>query len=288
MQDSNGLLLHRYRGTAGIQANLDDYAFLIWGLIDLYETVFEVKYLEAAMQLNQTMLQNFLDSDLGGLFFSPKGGEALLLRQKEYYDGALPSGNSVALQNQLRLMHLTGDPNLEKNALDLSRAAFAAAGDQPAGHTMLLCALDYALGPTREIVLVGEADESGIIEMLSTIRSRFLPNKAVVLVSSQEIGKIIPFAKDLVRLEGKATAYICTDHVCQLPTTNPEMVKDLLEKDNAAKAAKTVDLSAFWMLAKDNIYSCHSFIKFNKHIVSVITNNSEHINPLVDRDKYFQ
>ena len=230
MQDSEGRLLHRYRGTAGLQANLDDYAFLIWGLIDLYETVFEVKYLEAAMQLNRTMLQNFWDSDLGGLFFSPGDGEALLLRQKEYYDGALPSGNSVALQNQLRLMHLTGDQDLEKNALDLSRAAFAAAGDQPAGHTMLLCALDYALGPTREIVLVGEADDSGIIAMLSTIRSRFLPNKAVVLVSSQEIGKIVPFAKDLVRLEGKATAYICTDHVCQLPTTNPEMVKDLLEK----------------------------------------------------------
>ena len=152
------------------------------------------------------------------------------LRRKEYYDGAVPSGNSVAMQNLLRLMHLTGDLDLEKTALDLSRAAFAAAGEQPVGHTMLLCALDYALGPTREVALVGEAEDSGIIEMLRTIRSRFLPNKAVVLVSGQEIGKIAPFTKDLVQLEGKATAYICSDHVCQLPTTSPEKMTDLLEK----------------------------------------------------------
>jgi hypothetical protein len=96
---------------------------------------------------------------------------------------------------------------------------------------MLLCALDYALGPIYEIVLVGREKDSGIIEMLRAIRSRFLPNKAVLLVSSQEISKTVPFAKDLVQLVGKATAYICTDHVCQLPTTNPEMMTDLLEKN---------------------------------------------------------
>ena len=228
MQNSEGRLLHRYRGTAGLQANLDDYAFLVWGLIDLYETVFDLRYLEEAMRLNRVMLQHFWDSDLGGLFFSPGDGEALLMRRKEYYDGALPSGNSVALQNMLRLMHLTGDQDPGKKALDLSRAAFAAVGEEPAGHTMLLCALDYALGPVHEIALVGEAEDSGIIEMLHAIRSRFLPNKAVVLVSGREIGEAIPFAKDLVQLEGKATAYVCSDHVCQLPTTNPEMMTDLL------------------------------------------------------------
>jgi uncharacterized protein YyaL (SSP411 family) len=231
MQNSEGRLLHRYRGTAGLQANLDDYAFLVWGLIDLYETVFDIRYLEEAMHLNRVMLQHFWDSDLGGLFFSPGDGEALLMRRKEYSDGALPSGNSVALQNMLRLMHLTGDQDLGKKALDLSRAAFAVAGEEPAGHTMLLCALDYALGPIHEIAFVGEAEDSGIIEMLHAIRSRFLPNKAVVLVSGREIGEAIPFAKDLVQLDGKATAYICSDHVCQLPTTNPEMMTDLLGKN---------------------------------------------------------
>ncbi len=230
MRDSEGKLLHRYRGTAGLQANLDDYAFLVWGLIDLYETVFEVKYLETALQLNQAMMQNFWDSDHGGLFFSPRDGEALPLRRKEYYDGAVPSGNSVAMQNLLRLMHLTGDLALEKSATNLSRSIFAAAREQPVGHTMLLCALDYELGPTREVALVGEAEDSGITEMLSTIRSRFLPNKAVVLVSGREIVEISPFTKDLVQLEGKATAYICSDHVCQLPTTSLEEMTDILEK----------------------------------------------------------
>jgi uncharacterized protein YyaL (SSP411 family) len=225
MQTTEGRLLHRYRGEAAIFANLDDYAFLIWGLLDLYETVFDVKYLKAALQLNQTMLQHFWDRDQGGFFFSADDAEALLLRKKEFYDGAIPSGNSIAFLCLLRLMHLSGETELEERAWDLAHS-FAAAGGQPLGHSMLLCSLDYALGPASEIALLGSMQDVGIIEMLQALRSRYLPNKSVVLVCGEEIREIAPFTKNLAQVEGKTAAYVCTDHVCSLPVTSPkEMMK---------------------------------------------------------------
>ena len=221
MQTTKDRLLHRYRGEAAIYANLDDYAFLIWGLIDLYETVFDVKYLKAALQLNQTMMRHFWDEDQGGFFFSADDAEALLLRKKEFYDGAIPSGNSIALLCLLRLMHLCKVTELEERALDLARG-FVAADGQPLGHSMLFCSLDYLLGPASEIALVGSMQDVGIIEMLQALRSRYLPNKSVVLVCGEEIREIAPFTKDLALVEGKIVAYVCTDHVCSLPVTSPK------------------------------------------------------------------
>jgi len=225
MQTTKGRLLHRYRGEAAFFANLDDYAFLIWGLLDLYETVFDVKYLKAALQLNHTMMRHFWDKDQGGFFFSADDAEALLLRKKEFYDGAIPSGNSIALLCLLRLMHLCGGTELEERALDLARGFFAADG-QPWGHSMLLCSLDYLLGPASEIALLGSMQDVGITRMLQALRSRYLPNKSVVLVCGEEIREIAPFTKNLAQVEGKISAYVCTDHVCSLPVTSPkEMMK---------------------------------------------------------------
>ncbi len=229
MQTEGGELMHRYRGEAGISAHLDDYAFLIWGLLDLYETIFDVKYLKAAIHLNQVMMLHFWDKDRGGFFFSADDAEALLLRRKEYYDGAIPSGNSIAMHSLLRLMHLSGQTEWGERAWDLARS-FSAAGGQPLGHSMLLCSLDYALGPTSEIALLGRAQDAGIIEMLQAIRSRYLPNKSVVLVCGEEIGEIAPFTKNLAHEDGKTTAYVCTGHACSLPATSPEEIIQLLEK----------------------------------------------------------
>ncbi|MFA6371131.1 MAG: thioredoxin domain-containing protein, partial [Methanothrix sp.] len=227
MQTEEGRLLHRYRGEAGIFANLDDYAFLIWGLLDLYETVFDVKYLKAALELNRVTMRHFWDKDQGGFFFSADDAENLPLRRKEFYDGAIPSGNSIAMHNLLRLMHLSGQAELEDRAWDLAKSFAAAAGDQSLGHTMLLCSLDYALGPASEITLLGSLQDAVIIEMLQAIRSRYLPNKSTVLVCEEEIREIAPFTKNLVQVDGKTTAYVCTDHVCSLPTTSPEKTMKL-------------------------------------------------------------
>ncbi|MDM7939498.1 MAG: thioredoxin domain-containing protein [Methanothrix sp.] len=230
MRTAEWRLLHRYRGEAGIQANLDDYAFLIWGLIDLYETVFDMKYLQAALELNQVMLQHFLDDQQGGLFFTPDEGDAILLRKKEFYDGAVPSGNSVAMLNLLRLAHFTGDLALQEASEKIARAAVSAAGNRPTGYAMLLCALDFALGPSIEIVLAGDRDDEEIQKMLQAIRVRFLPNKVVLMRSDEQIGKVAKFAKILSQLDGRATAYVCSGQRCHLPTTDLKKMLDLLAK----------------------------------------------------------
>ncbi len=230
MRDPGGRLLHRYKDGAGIAANLDDYAFLVWGLIELYETVFDVKYLRSARSLTEIMLEHFWDDANGGFFFTPDDGEALLIRQKEIYDGAVPSGNSVAMQNLLRLSHLTGDADLEEKAGATAKAFADTVSSQPLGHTMFLSALDYALGPTYEVALVGNPGDEGIVRMLEAIRSRFLPNKSVILVSGEDIRNLAPFTQNLHQLNGKATAYVCAGYSCEIPTDDPQKVIDLLER----------------------------------------------------------
>ncbi|VVB72131.1 Uncharacterised protein [uncultured archaeon] len=250
MKNPTGRLLHRFREEAGICANLDDYAFLIMGLIDLYETVFDAGYLKAALELNSIMLKHFWDSDRGGFFFSPDDGEALIMRRKEFYDGALPSGNSVAIYNLIRLSHLTGRTELQDLAWETARAAFRTAGEHALGHAMLLIALDYALGPTFDIALVGSPDEAGFKEMIRAIRSRFLPNLSVVAAStakSADVGPetdvIAPYTRNMVKIDGNTTAYICYGQSCQNPTTDPKKIIELLEKTEN-KTAGMIDMKS--------------------------------------------
>jgi uncharacterized protein YyaL (SSP411 family) len=235
MMTADGRLLHRYRKEAGIPASLDDYAFLIWGLLDLYETVFDVKYLKKALLLNEIMMEHFWDQDQGGMFFSADDAKDLLLRKKEYYDGAIPSGNSIAMHNLLRLMHLSGRTELEERAWELARGAARISG---IGQSMLLCSLDYALGPTSELALLGSTRDAVIMEMQQAIRKNFLPNKSVLLVHGKEIRDIVPFTRNLPREEEMTAAYVCTDHVCSLPAASSEEVKKLLE-NNSRKIHKT-------------------------------------------------
>ncbi len=127
MTDKEGKLLHRWRaGDASITGMLDDYTFVVWGLLELYEASYEVKYLDAALKLTRQMLERFEDKKEGGMFFTSSDAEEVLLRQKEAQDGALPSGNSVAMLNILRLARMTADTELERKA-EQSAQAFSAA-----------------------------------------------------------------------------------------------------------------------------------------------------------------
>jgi uncharacterized protein YyaL (SSP411 family) len=229
MRSLDGHLLHRYRDCAGIIANLNDYAFMIWGMIELYETLFDLKYLNTALDLNKEMLDHFWDNIQGGLFFTPDDGEAVIVRQKETSDGALPSGNSVAMLNLLRLSHLTGNSELEEKAFDIARAFSKTISQQPLGHTMFMCALDFALGPSIEAVIVGNLEDAETLRMLRALRLKFVPNKAVLLVSGEEIYRLAHFTKGLAQLNGRSTAYICAGYQCQLPTNDPQKMVELLE-----------------------------------------------------------
>jgi hypothetical protein len=229
MQTEEGRLLHSYRGGPAISACLDDYAFLVWGLIDLYETVFEAKYLRAAIDLNRTMMQHFWDREQGGLFFSPDDAPDLPLREKAFHDGAIPSGNSVAMLNLLRLSHLTGDTECRDKAWELARSSPVDSAGRTLGYTMLLASLDYGLGPGIQIVLAGRSEDKSTIEMLKAIRERFLPHKSVLLAGGEEIGELASFAKTMAKMEGKSAAYVCTDGTCSIPVTSPKELMRMLD-----------------------------------------------------------
>jgi len=234
LRKKGGPLLHRYRDReAGIGANLDDYAFLIWGLIELYEATLQVRYLQAAVGLNKGLLERFWDDQEGGFYFSPLDGERLLVRSKEAYDGAVPSGNSVAMLNLLRLGRICADPKLEGYAMRLGRTFSGILKQAPAGHTFLLVALDFAIGPSWEVVIAGDPQADDTQEMLRAIRSRFLPHKVLLSVpcgGSSEIGDMAPYVRGMTCVEGRATAYVCSHTRCHRPTTDIDRMLDLLDQ----------------------------------------------------------
>jgi uncharacterized protein YyaL (SSP411 family) len=234
MRDANGRLLHRYRGgEAAIVANLDDYAFMMWGLLELYEASFDVKYLKWALELNESLLEHFWDSAGGGFFFTPDDGEDLLVRKKEVYDGAIPSGNAVAMHNLLRLARLTGRAEFEEQASRISKAFSGQIDQFPSGYTQFLSSLDFGMGPSYELILADPSQNDGTKEMLEAFRTRYLPNLVVLYRPSgerlNEIVEIAPFVADNPPLNGNPTAYVCRDKTCYKPTTDPEEMLKRLE-----------------------------------------------------------
>ncbi len=225
LRHSDGRLLHRYRdGEAAILAYIDDYAFLIQGLLDLYETVFEPGYLKDALALTDEMIKLFWDGRDGGFFFTGADAEEVLIRNKQFYDGAVPSGNSVALLVLLRLARITASRELDQKAQDLLRSFGGLVSRSPVGFTQFLVGLDFALGPNREIVIAGGWKEKGTQEMIKAVHQRFLPRKVLILHPTDEaqvaIEKIAPFLKEEKTLNERPTAYVCQNHACKLPTAD--------------------------------------------------------------------
>jgi len=232
MKTEDGRLLHSYREGSAISGCLDDYAFLVWGLIDLYETLFEIKYLRAAAKLTRAMIEHFWDNGKGGLFFSPDDASDLPLREKAFRDGAIPSGNSAAMLDLLRLSHLTGQPEWENKAWQLARASGASAAGQTLGYTMLLSSLDYGLGPAIQIALVGKKEDEDAVEMLKVIRERFLPSKSVLLSQGEDTAEMAEFARGLAKIECKSAAYVCSGKSCRPPVTSPRELMLMLGEQN--------------------------------------------------------
>ena len=233
MRTEDGGLLHRYRdGEPAISAFGDDYAFIIRALIELYETTFEPEYLQHAQELNTIFLAHFWDESRGGFFTSADTAEILLVRKKEIYDGAIPSCNSVAFENLLRLSRLTGEGSGEQRASDLLRSFAATVHQSPAAHAWFLCALDSAAGPVQDVVIVGKRDADDTLAMIQGLSKYYLPGVLTVYKPQGEdnllLTSIAPFIRDLDAVGGKATAYICTGHTCAVPVTNLHQLLKLL------------------------------------------------------------
>ncbi len=223
LRDEKGRLFKRWRGgQAAFHGVLEDYAFLVWGLIELHQAGFEVRYLEQALALNEEMLAHFEDRENGGFFTSADDAEELLFRHKQVYDGALPSGNSVAAWNLLRLARLTGRAELEETARR-TLAAFGSATRTPAGHTLYLLALDCALGPSFEVVIAGEPAAADTRAMLRAFQSPYVPHLVLLLRPEGDappIAALAPFTLEQKSRAGKATAYVCRNQACRAPTTD--------------------------------------------------------------------
>lgn len=230
MRTPQGGLLHRWReGEAGISGFLDDYAFFVWGLIELYETTFDVRYLEAALELSYRLIELFWDKRSGG-FFQTASTE--LVRRKELVDGAVPSGNSVAALNLVRLGRLTGQQELDALAVHIGESFSRVLGQMPSAFTQYLTALDFLLGPSHEVVIVGRPGDADTAAMLRAVRAPFVPSKSVLFVPddmpSARICELAPFTEGMRCVAGSAAAYVCTGNACQTPVTDPGALRKIL------------------------------------------------------------
>jgi uncharacterized protein YyaL (SSP411 family) len=233
LRTAGGRLLCRYRqGDAAYPGYLDDYAFLTWGLIELYEATFEISYLEEAIALNQAMIEIFWDKESGGLYFTGKGNESLITRSKEIYDGALPSGNSVAALNFMRLGRLTWDTDLEKKADQLTGAFAAEIKEHPMAYTQLLIVLDFMVGPSLEIVMAGDPDLETTRDMLNVVQRKFLPNKVVLMrpdgAEGKRLATLSPFVETMHSVDHQSTVYLCEQYSCKKPITKVSELKTVL------------------------------------------------------------
>ena len=232
LSDDAGNLLHRYRlGGAGIQANLDDYAFMIWGLLELFQSGHRAEYLDKALVLTEKMIASFWDEENGGFYFTPHDGEQLIARMKEVSDGAVPSGNSAAAYNLLRLGKITGSRKLSDRGSAVMTAFGESIEQNPGGYSMMLTALDFSLGPVKEIVISGIKNDPLTSAMIQTVSSRYLPGSVLIFadVDDAALEKLIPFIKNQPPIDGKAAAYVCENLQCRSPVTDPEELKTLLE-----------------------------------------------------------
>ncbi|OGW81203.1 MAG: hypothetical protein A3C47_00400 [Omnitrophica bacterium RIFCSPHIGHO2_02_FULL_51_18] len=220
LTDKNGRLLHRYRGgEAAIQATLDDYAFLIYGYLNLYESSFDRRWLEESRKLFRMMVDEFWDAERGGFYLTSAGTKDLIARPKNSYDGAIPSGNSMAALTALLLSRFAADEAYEKYAAEIFQVFSDEVAAQPTGYSQMLSALDFAVGPSYEMVLSAVKQDETFESMLREIYLRFLPNK--ITLWNKEGGDKPP-------VDGKTTAYICKNKVCGLPITDLEEFKKQL------------------------------------------------------------
>ncbi len=233
LRGSDGRLLKRYRaGEAGLTAHLEDYAFVVWGLIDLYEATFDESYLRAAIELTDATLEHFWDDEDGAFFMTADDSEELLVRSKKLYGGAIPSGNAVSALNLVRLHRITTRPDYEERFLALVQAFGKQIEQSPGAFPLLMSALQFHHGPSQEIVIVGQPGADDSQAMLAAIRKPFLPHKVVLFRREEDeaLADLAPYTANQVPLDGKATAYICKNFACHLPTTDLKKMIELLGK----------------------------------------------------------
>jgi uncharacterized protein YyaL (SSP411 family) len=230
----DGLLLRTYKdGQAKLNAYLEDYAFYIDALVTLFETTGELEWFQEARSLTNTMIDEFWDEQEGALFYTGRSHEDLIVRSKDFFDNATPSGNSVAASVLLRIGLLTDNSDYQRRAATILRLSAASLRRYGAGFGRMLCALDFYLGKPKEIAIIGAAGSADTQSLRKAIWAPYLPNKVVAQAISGDTSAAdtISLLRNRPEIEGKATAYVCEQFVCKQPVTKPtELASQLLSR----------------------------------------------------------
>ena len=229
MSQPDGKLYRTYKdGQAKLNAYLEDYAAFVRGLIALYESTFDLRWLTEASRLTHLFLEQFGDPDLGGLFQTGADHERLVVRRKDFIDNAIPSGNSLAAESLLRLAKLTGDDGYRQEASRIFAPMSSAMAQQPTGFGRLLGALDDFLHPSQEVAIVGDPVDPATQALLAEVRRRYLPHTVVALRRPGDENPL-PLLEGRGLVNGKPAAYVCENFACKLPVTGVDELSKLLD-----------------------------------------------------------
>ncbi|HEX8137711.1 MAG TPA: thioredoxin domain-containing protein [Pyrinomonadaceae bacterium] len=229
----DGLLLRTYKdGQAKLNGYLEDYSFYADGLTALYEATGELRWLEEAQAITERMIEEFWDEAEGGFFYTGESHEELIVRSKDYFDNATPSGNSVAAEVLLRMSVLTGKEEYARQAVTIFRLLRDTMSRHPTAFGRLLGALDFYLSRPREIAIIGERDRADTRALLQEVWRLYLPNKVVAQSAEGDTraATVVPLLQDRTMIEGKATAYVCEHYTCQRPVTTAEELGEQLKQ----------------------------------------------------------
>ncbi|MEX0832528.1 MAG: thioredoxin domain-containing protein [Actinomycetota bacterium] len=232
LRGANGRLIRSWRdGRPGGQAYSDDYALMSDACLILYEATGEPRYFRESRSLDEDLVKLFRDEERGGFFLTGSDGEPLVVRPKDLFDNAMPSGNSAAAMALQRLALLIGDAELESAGVSALRLVREPMANAPTGFGYALCALDLYLGPAREIAIVGAPGYGEIEQLVSEVWGRFMPNRVLAVAPPEVAGGAaeVKLLKDRPMVDGKATAYVCERFVCKRPVTDPQELARQLE-----------------------------------------------------------
>ena len=233
LQENNGRLLKRFRkGEAGLPPHIDDYSFMIWGLLNLYEATSNTKYLSNAISLSEIMVEDFIDEN-GGFFIGSKNAEKLMVRAKDSYDGAIPSGNSVAVLNFFRIWKISGNTKWRTIANQTLKAFTMQAKKSLPGFTHMMTGFMFDLKKPKELVIVFNSNNHDYKQIIKQIRKHYSPNMVVLLKDKSnpsDIEKISPWLTAYTMIDNKPTYYICENFSCKRPTTNLELALNYIKQ----------------------------------------------------------
>ena len=234
LTDDTGRLKKRYRnGNAGLDAHLDDYAFLIWGLLELYDATLDISYLSEAIQFSRIMVEDFMNPD-GGFYLGGDNSEKLIVRAMTGYDGAIPSGNSVAVMNLLRITRITGEVKWAEMADQLFKVFSKEIENAPTGFTSMLSAFLFESDSPKEIVIVGSMQDPIAQQAIKRLQTEYHPGNVILFKDTNDkmnqLNPIANWTNEHRPINDQTTFYVCEDFACKFPTTDLDQAFKLINE----------------------------------------------------------